>query len=70
MFIKQQNAIQSTIYALLYKVILYKVLLYKVAIIPIWTYGIQVWAKKSNVDMIKKSQNKAFRNIAVMVYQQ
>ncbi|KAK2578298.1 hypothetical protein KPH14_011920 [Odynerus spinipes] len=42
-----------------------KLLLYKTAIIPIWTYGIQLWgcAKKSNIDIIQRSHNKALRTI-------
>lgn len=43
-----------------------KLLLYKVIIIPIWTYGIQIWgcAKKSNIDIIQRLQNKTLRIIA------
>lgn len=43
-----------------------KLLLYKVMIVPIWTYGIQVWgcAKKSNINIIQRLQNKILRKIA------
>nr|XP_012139058.1 PREDICTED: RNA-directed DNA polymerase from mobile element jockey-like [Megachile rotundata] len=47
-----------------------KLLLYKVAIIPIWTYGIQLWgcAKESNLNIIQRSQNKALRIITAALW--
>lgn len=42
-----------------------KVLLYNQILKPTWTYGIQLWgcAKKTNVDIIQRFQNKVLRNI-------
>lgn len=43
-----------------------KVLLYKSIIMPIWTYGIQLWGSTcaSNVDIIQRTQSKMLREIA------
>lgn len=40
-----------------------KLLLYKVCLIPIWSYGIQLWgcARTSNIDIIQRFQNKTLR---------
>lgn len=42
-----------------------KILLYKTIVIPIWTYGIQLWgcAKTSNINIIQRCQNKTLRTI-------
>uniref|UniRef100_A0A6M2DDB3 Putative rna-directed dna polymerase from mobile element jockey n=1 Tax=Xenopsylla cheopis TaxID=163159 RepID=A0A6M2DDB3_XENCH len=42
-----------------------KILLYKTIIIPIWTYGIELWgcASKSNIQIIQRTQNKILRTI-------
>lgn len=42
-----------------------KVLLYKAILKPIWTYGIQLWgtAKKSNIEIIQRFQNKLLRSL-------
>ena len=42
-----------------------KLLLYKQILKPIWTYGIQLWgcAKKTNIDIIQRFQNKVLRSI-------
>ena len=42
-----------------------KVVLYKQVLRPVWAYGSQLWgcAKKSNVDLIQRSQNKILRSI-------
>ncbi|CAK9827570.1 Probable RNA-directed DNA polymerase from transposon BS [Anthophora retusa] len=42
-----------------------KLLLYKATLIPIWTYGIQLWgcAKQSNINIIQRVQNKILRTI-------
>lgn len=42
-----------------------KILLYKQVLKPVWTYGIQLWgcAKKSNIEIIQRFQNKVLRNI-------
>jgi hypothetical protein len=42
-----------------------KLLLYKQILKPVWTYSIQLWGctKQSNIDIIKRFQNKALRNI-------
>uniref|UniRef100_A0A6M2DQF2 Putative rna-directed dna polymerase from mobile element jockey n=1 Tax=Xenopsylla cheopis TaxID=163159 RepID=A0A6M2DQF2_XENCH len=42
-----------------------KVLLYKTIIIPIWTYGIELWgcASKSNIQIIQRTQNKILRTL-------
>lgn len=42
-----------------------KILLYKAVLMPIWTYGIQLWGctKQSNVQIIQRFQNKVLRNI-------
>lgn len=42
-----------------------KILLYKQILKPIWIYGIQLWgcAKKSNIEIIQRFQNKVLRNI-------
>ena len=41
-----------------------KLLLYKQILKPVWTYGIQIWGctKQSNIDIIKRFQNKLLRN--------
>lgn len=43
-----------------------KLLIYKAIIIPIWTYGIQIWgtASKSNLSIIQRFQSKTLRMIA------
>ncbi|PNF14490.1 hypothetical protein B7P43_G16423 [Cryptotermes secundus] len=40
-----------------------KILIYKTVIIPIWTYGIELWgcACKSNINIIQRSQSKILR---------
>ena len=40
-----------------------KILIYKTVIIPIWTYGIELWgcASKSNINIIQRSQSKILR---------
>ena len=42
-----------------------KLLLYKQILMPVWTYGLQLWgcAKQSNVQIIQRFQNKVLRNI-------
>ncbi|KAK9878385.1 hypothetical protein WA026_021692 [Henosepilachna vigintioctopunctata] len=42
-----------------------KLLLYKQIFKPVWTYGIQLWgcAKKTNIDIIQRFQNKVLRNV-------
>jgi hypothetical protein len=42
-----------------------KLLIYQTIIIPIWTYGLELWgcASKSNVSIIQRSQSKIIRNI-------
>ena len=42
-----------------------KVLLYKAIIIPIWTYGIQLWGSTSasNIDILQRTQAKVLRSI-------
>jgi hypothetical protein len=42
-----------------------KLLIYKTLIIPIWTYGLELWgcASKSNISIIQRSQSKIFRMI-------
>jgi hypothetical protein len=42
-----------------------KLLIYKTIIIPIWTYGLELWgcASKSNVSIIQRSQSKILRSI-------
>lgn len=42
-----------------------KLLLYKQVLMPVWTYGIQLWgcAKKTNVQIIQRFQNKVLRAI-------
>lgn len=42
-----------------------KLLVYNQIIKPIWTYGIQLWgcSKKTNVQIIQKTQNKILRTI-------
>ena len=42
-----------------------KLLLYKAILVPIWTYGIQLWgcAKKTNINIIQRFQNKTLRMI-------
>ena len=42
-----------------------KLLLYKQILIPVWTYGIQLWGctKRSNTQMIQRFQNKVLRGI-------
>lgn len=42
-----------------------KILLYKQVLMPIWTYGIQLWGctKQSNIQMIQRFQNKVLRCI-------
>ncbi|KAK2579155.1 hypothetical protein KPH14_011605 [Odynerus spinipes] len=42
-----------------------KVIVFKAIIVPIWTYGIQLWgcAKQSNLNIIQRLQNKALRTI-------
>lgn len=42
-----------------------KMLLYKQVLMPVWTYGIQLWGctKKSNVQIIQRFQNKVLRGI-------
>jgi hypothetical protein len=43
-----------------------KLLIYKTIIIPIWTYGLELWgcASKSNLSIIQRSQSKIIRMIA------
>jgi hypothetical protein len=40
-----------------------KILIYKAIIIPIWTYGLELWgcASKSNTSIIQRSQSKILR---------
>lgn len=40
-----------------------KILIYKTVIIPIWTYGIELWgcASKSNISVIQRAQSKILR---------
>jgi hypothetical protein len=42
-----------------------KLLIYKTIIIPIWTYGLELWgcASKSSISIIKRSQSKILRMI-------
>jgi hypothetical protein len=42
-----------------------KLLIYKTMIIPIWTYGLELWgcASKSNISIIQRSQSKILRMI-------
>jgi hypothetical protein len=42
-----------------------KILIYKTIIIPIWTYGLELWgcASKSNTSIIQRSQSKILRII-------
>ena len=42
-----------------------KILLYKQVLMPVWTYGIQLWGctKQSNIQIIQRFQNKVLRNI-------
>ena len=42
-----------------------KLLIYKQVLMPVWTYGIQLWGctSKSNIKIIEKFQNKAIRTI-------
>ena len=42
-----------------------KVLLYKQVLMPVWTYGIQLWGctKQSNIKIIQRFQNKVLRGI-------
>lgn len=42
-----------------------KLLLYKQVLMPVWTYGIQLWGctKKSNMKIIQRFQNKVLRDI-------
>lgn len=42
-----------------------KILLYKQILMPVWTYGIQLWGctKKSNIQIIQRFQNKVLRGI-------
>lgn len=42
-----------------------KILLYKSIIMPIWTYGIQLWGSTSasNIDIIQRTQSKMLRQI-------
>jgi hypothetical protein len=42
-----------------------KLLIYKTIIIPIWTYGLELWgcASKSNMSIIQRSQSKILRMI-------
>jgi hypothetical protein len=42
-----------------------KLLIYKTIIIPIWTYGRELWgcASKSNISIIQRSQSKILRMI-------
>lgn len=42
-----------------------KVLLYKAILIPIWTYGIQLWGSTSasNIDIVQRTQAKILRSI-------
>ena len=43
-----------------------KILIYKTIIIPIWTYGLELWgcSSKSNITIIQRSQSKILRMIA------
>lgn len=43
-----------------------KILIYKQVLMPVWTYGIQLWGctKQSNVQVIQRFQNKVLREIA------
>lgn len=40
-----------------------KILIYKAIIIPVWTYGIELWgcASKSNINIIQRAQSKTLR---------
>jgi hypothetical protein len=40
-----------------------KILIYKTVLIPIWTYGIEVWgcASKSSINIIQRSQSNILR---------
>lgn len=42
-----------------------KILLYKQVLMPVWTYGIQLWGctKQSNIKIIQRFQNKVLRGI-------
>jgi hypothetical protein len=42
-----------------------KLLIYKTIIIPIWTYGLELWdyASKSNISIIQRSQSKILRMV-------
>jgi hypothetical protein len=42
-----------------------KLLIYKTTIIPIWTYGLELWgcASKSNISVIQRSQSKILKMI-------
>jgi hypothetical protein len=42
-----------------------KLMLYKQILMPVWTYGIQLWGctEQSNIDIIQRFQNKVLRNI-------
>jgi hypothetical protein len=42
-----------------------KLLIYKTIIIPIWTYGMELWgcASKSSISIIQRSQSKILRMI-------
>lgn len=43
-----------------------KLLLYKTMLVPVWSYGIQLWgcAKSSNINIIQRFQNKTLRVIS------
>jgi hypothetical protein len=47
-----------------------KILIYKAMIIPIWTYGLELWgcASKSNTSIIQRSQSKILRMIDALWY--
>jgi hypothetical protein len=50
---RKSNSLQATIFS------------YKTILIPIWTYGIQLWGKAStcNIDILERIQSKALRII-------
>ena len=42
-----------------------KLLIYKQVLMPVWTYGIQLWgcSKNSNRDILQRFQNKVLKNM-------
>jgi hypothetical protein len=47
-----------------------KLLIYKTIIVPIWTYGLELWgcASKSNISIIQRSQSKILRMIVYALW--